>query len=118
MADEALRHLQHATRVALDASAHSQAELDCWHRAADHIDKALKCCSSESSRQAFIKAQRHLRDAVAEMYRAERDGLTAAQNDAFALARSAATAALFELASRLASAPYPPSVTPKGQRKV
>jgi hypothetical protein len=105
MADEALRHLQHATRVALDASAHSPAELGCWQRAASEIDKALECCSSEISREGLIRARRHLRDAVTEMYRSERDRLTPEQNDAFALARAAATAALFELATRLAAAP-------------
>lgn len=101
--DEALRGLQSATRAALDASAHSQVELECWHRAADEIDKALECCVSEPSRGTLIKAQRHLREAVAEMYRSESDGLTDDQNDAFAVARAAATEALFEVASRLAS---------------
>ena len=51
-----------------------------------------------------MAAQRHLRCAISEMYVSGREGLAADQDDAFALARVAATAALFDLASRIASA--------------
>ena len=105
MTNEALVQLQFATRVAIDASAHAEAEIGPWQRAAGHIDEAVDCCSGKISRESLIKAQRHLRAAVAEMYRGDRAGLTPEQNDHFALARSAATSALFELASALASAP-------------
>jgi hypothetical protein len=106
MTGDALQDLQSATRVALASSAFSRSELVAWHRASGEIDQALTCCSPGASRASLMMAQRHLRCAVGEMYSSEREGLAADQDDAFALARAAATTALFDLASRIASLPH------------
>jgi hypothetical protein len=105
MMKESLRLLQLSARAALDVCADSKEYFGDWHLAATEIDRAIECCSSDISRDSLLEAQRHLRIAVTGMYPVTGDGRTVDQHDIFALARSAATAALFELAYEIVAPP-------------
>ena len=102
---ESLRLLQLYARAALEACADSKEDFGDWSLAATEIDRAIACCSSDTSGDSLLAAQRHLRVAITGMYPAIGGGRAADQHEVFALARSAAIAAIFDVAYEIVAVP-------------